>query len=188
MQMQYSELLLIVNEIYTEMLNDLALEQNADNVEALLVEIAGIPRSINTGSLYTINEVQVIWDRMSEGPKTPIRTLFLSASSRLYFRVVSYETLDQDIQETVWNNFIRSVAGSLGHFRDFTVSEKSGADMDFNKRGHTTKEWVEFLTNNQWLIFPILLRIMSIDFIDDMRKKSALDAKRKRGQRKEPTE
>ena len=188
MQMQYNELLLIVNNIYTEMLSDMSLEQNADVVESLLVEIAGIPRSINTGSLYTINEIQSIWDRMSEGPKTPIRTLFLNASTRLYFRIVSYETLDQDIQETVWANFIRSIAGSLGHFRDFTVNEKSGADIDFNKRGHTTKEWIEFLTNNQWLIFPILLRIMSIDFIDDMRKKTALDTKRKRGPRKEPTE
>ena len=49
---------------------------------------------------------------------------------------------------------------------------------DFKERGSNTAEWSSILQRNSWVIFIILLRLLSIDHIQDMQ--TMLEAKRRK--------
>ena len=179
--MTLNELNEVVITVYRQMLSDIAIEY-PEHTSDLLIKIGTIPRSINLGSLYREKDVSVVWDSISEYPEGILRNAFMTASARLKLRLTGADYVSEtEIQKETWDNIIFLVAGSLGHFRDNNTGS-TVMNTDFKERGQPTETWVGVLRANQWFIFILLLRLLSIDFIDDMQK--MLDSVQKRRTRK----
>lgn len=169
-----------------EMLTDASIE-HPERIDDLLVHFGSIPRSINIGSLDGSGDIQAIWDKLGEYPDGILRDSFLTASARFRLLITGFESgIDIEVQSELWKHMVDVVAGCLGHIRDthdgktstLKLTDTAVMNNDFKERGSTTVEWSSILQRNSWVIFIILLRLLSIDHIQEMQ--TMLEAKRRK--------
>lgn len=184
--MTLSELKQAIKVIYMDMLSDAYIE-HPEHIDELLVHFGSIPRSINIGSLDGAADIQGIWNKLGEYPDGILRDSFLTASARFRLQVSGFETgISSDVQEELWSQMVDLVAGCLGHIRDtgegkastLKLADTSVMNTDFKDRGVGIRQWSSILQRDSWVIFILLLRLLSIDHIQEMQ--TMIESKRRK--------